>query len=53
MAGVQLIVVAGFRFGGWDSPEAVHETLLVVPADVVGGDQFDVAEVTQRAAPEG
>ena len=24
-------IVFGFSFGGWDSSEAVHEALLVVP----------------------
>ena len=47
-----MIVVFGFRFGGWDASEAVHEALLVVPSNVVGGDELDVAEVAQRAAPE-
>ena len=49
MAGVQLIVVFGFRFGGRDASEAVHEALLVVPGDIVGGDELDVAQVAQRA----
>ena len=35
-------IVAGFGFGGWDTAEAVHETALVVPSDVVGGDQPDM-----------
>ena len=52
MAGIHLIVVFGFRFGGWDTSEAVHEALLVVPGDVVCGDELDVGEVAQRAAPE-
>jgi len=47
LAGVQLIVVFGFCFGGWDASEAVQEALLVVPADVVGGDELDVGEVAQ------
>ena len=36
-------IVLGLGFGGWDSTEAVHEALLVVPGDVVGGEVFDVA----------
>jgi hypothetical protein len=52
LAGPQLIVVFGFCLGGWDASEPVHEALLVVPADVVGGDEFDVAQVAYRAAPE-
>ena len=52
MAGVQAIVVFGFRFGGRDASEAVHEALLVEPADVVGGDQLDIGEVAQRATAE-
>jgi hypothetical protein len=47
-----LIVVFGFCFGGWDASETVHQALLVVPGDVVGGDELDVGEVAQRAAPE-
>jgi hypothetical protein len=46
-------IVAGLGVGVWDSAEAMHEPLLVVPADVVGGDQLDVAEVAERAASEG
>lgn len=42
----------GFGFGGWDTTEAVHEALLVVPGDVVGGDEFDVGEGAQRATSE-
>ena len=52
LAGVELIVVAGFCFGGWDASESVHEALLVVSTDVVGGDEFDVAEVAYRTAAE-
>ena len=48
----QLIVVVGFGFGRWDASEAVHQALLVVPGDLVGGDELDVAEVAQRAAAE-
>jgi hypothetical protein len=52
LVGHVLGIVASLGFGGWDSPEAVHEALLVVPAEVVGGDELDVAEDAQRAAPE-
>jgi len=45
-------IVLGFGFGGWDSSEAVHEALLVVPGDVVGGDVFDIAEGGERASAE-
>jgi hypothetical protein len=37
-------------FGWWDAAEAMHEALLVVPGDIVGGDEFNVTEGTQRAA---
>jgi hypothetical protein len=40
----------GFGFGGWYSAEAVHQALLVVPGDVVGGDVLDIAQGPQRAA---
>ncbi|GAB4646061.1 hypothetical protein BKG82_00960 [Mycobacteroides chelonae] len=43
-------IVLGFGFGAWDSSEAVHEPLLVVPGDIVGGDVFDVGQGVQRAA---
>ena len=36
--------VAGLGFGGWYSAEAVHEALLVVLGDVVGGDVLDVVQ---------
>jgi hypothetical protein len=42
-------IVLGLSFGGWDSSEAVHEALLVVPGYVVGGEVFDVAEGVQGA----
>jgi len=42
----------GLGFGGWDTAQAVHEALLVVPGDVVGGDEFDVAPCAQQAAPK-
>jgi len=42
----------GLGFGGWDTAQAVHEALLVVPGDVVGGDVFDVAEGAQRAVSQ-
>lgn len=42
----------GFCFGGWDAYQAVHEALLVIPSDAVGGDGFDVGEIAQRAAAE-
>jgi hypothetical protein len=38
LVGHVLGIVASLGFGGWDSAEAMHEALLVVPADVVGGD---------------
>jgi hypothetical protein len=41
-----------FRFGGLDAPEPMHETLLVTPRDIFGGDQLDVGQVAQQAAPE-
>jgi hypothetical protein len=47
-----LILVFGFRFGGLDAPEPMHETLLVTPCDIVGGDQLDVGQVAQQATPE-
>ena len=47
-----MIVVGRLGLGGWDAAEAVHEALLVVPGHVVGGDQLDIAEAMQRAAPE-
>ena len=45
-------IVVGLGFGGWDTAQAVHEALLVVPGDVVGGDEFDVAPCAQQAAPK-
>ena len=49
-SGVESSVVLGLGFSGWDTAEAVHEALLVVPGDVVGGDVFDVGQGVQRAA---
>src|SRR5512132_2420258 len=43
-------MVLGLSFGGWDSSEAVHEALLVVPGYVVGGDVFDIGQRVQRAS---
>ena len=40
-------IALGLSFAGWDSCKAVHEALLVVPGDVVGGEVFDVAEGAQ------
>jgi hypothetical protein len=37
-----MIVVFGFCFGGRDTSQAAHKALLVVPADVVGGDVLDM-----------
>jgi hypothetical protein len=42
-------IVLGFGLGGWDTAEAVHEALLVVPGHVVGGDQFNVGQSAQWA----
>jgi hypothetical protein len=43
-------IVAGLGFGGWYSAEAVHEALLVVLGDVVGGDVLDVVQGVELAA---
>ena len=46
-------IVVGLGFGGWDTAQAVHEALLVVPGDVVGGDEFDVGQLpTDGRIPE-
>jgi hypothetical protein len=45
-------IVASLGLGWWDSAEAVHEALLVVPADVVGGDQLDISEVAERTTSQ-
>jgi hypothetical protein len=37
-------IVVAFGLGGWDTAEAMHDTALVVPGDVVGGDQFNVGQ---------
>ncbi len=50
LVGHVLGIVVGFGFGGWDSAEAVHEALLVVQGDVIGSDEFDVAQGVQWAA---
>jgi hypothetical protein len=42
----------GFGLGGWDTAKTEHEALLVVPGEVVGGDEFDVGEGAQRARGE-
>lgn len=52
LAGVQSIVVSGFRFSGRHESEAMHKALLVVPADLVGGEELHVGEVAQLAAAE-
>jgi hypothetical protein len=52
LAGVQLIVVFDFCFGGWDASEAMHEAVLVVPRDIIGGDELHVGQVAQQATPE-
>jgi hypothetical protein len=36
-----------------DTADAVRETLLVVPGEVVGADEFDVGESAQRAGRRG
>ena len=46
-------VVVGFVLDRWDAAQSVHESVGVVPADPVGGEQFDVGQPVQRAAPEG
>jgi len=51
LVGHVLGIVVGF--GGWDTAEAVHEAVVVVSGDVVGGDEFDIAEGAQRAAAHG
>jgi hypothetical protein len=33
-----------------DTAQAVHKALLVVPGDVVSGDEFDIGQGAQRAA---
>ena len=48
-AGHVVGIVLGLGFGGWDSFEAVHEAVLVVPGYVVGGEVFDVAQGVQGA----
>lgn len=50
LAGHLVGIVAGLGFGGTDPTGAVHEALLVVPADVVGVEELDAA---QRPASEG
>ena len=47
-----VLIVLSFGFGGWNTAQAVHTALLVVPGDVVGGDEFDVGQGAQRAADE-
>jgi hypothetical protein len=36
-------IVLSFGLGGWDTAKTMHKAPLVVPGDVVGGDEFDVA----------
>jgi hypothetical protein len=40
----------GLRLDRWDTGEAVHESLLAGPGDVIGTDQFNIGEGAQRAA---
>lgn len=51
LLGVECIVV-GFVLGRWSAAEAVHDPGLVVPADPVDGEEFDVGEAGQRPASE-
>jgi hypothetical protein len=43
-------IVLGFSFGGRDASETVHEALLIVPGDVIGGDVLDVTKGVELAA---
>jgi hypothetical protein len=43
-------MVVEIGFGGWDTAEAVHEAVAVVSGEIVGGDEFDIAEGAHRAA---
>ena len=37
-------IVLSFCFCGWDAAKTMHEALLVVPGEVVGGDERLVVE---------
>ena len=41
--GYVLGIVLGFGFSRWHAAQSVHEALLVMPGDVVGGDVFGIA----------
>lgn len=45
-------VMDGFEFDWWDTAQAVHEPVGVVPVHPVGGEQFHVDQAMQRAAPK-